>query len=249
MAKRKQDSGGDIPEWVVTYGDLMSLLLCFFILLAAFSELKKEDEYLKVLESIQEALGFRGGLGIADLDYPVMNNMTNRQNDRANYSDERLDADDNTDRNVVGRNNRTSVVHEGSMLAIGGSIPFEPAEYALTPSAMDTVRDEIAPKISGQNYVVYVIGHAWGEQEELSGFSSGELAFRRADAVAQFLVRECGVDPLILRVMSAGAQEPATLASSDVESSSPNRRVQVWQTGRTVDQTHPDPNYTSAGAP
>ncbi|MFG0306357.1 MAG: flagellar motor protein MotB [Phycisphaerales bacterium JB040] len=249
MPKKKRDEGSEIPEWVVTYGDLMSLLLCFFILLAAFSELKEEREYRKVLESIQEALGFRGGLGIADLDYPVMNNMTNRQNDRANYSDQMLDADDNINSNVVGRNNRTSVVHEGSMLAIGGSIPFEPGEYALTPSARDAVRDEIAPKIAGQNYVVYVIGHAWGEQEELSGFDAGELAFRRADAVAEYMVRECGVDPLILRVMSAGAQEPASLSTPGVESASPNRRVQVWQTGRTVDQTHPDPNYTSAGVP
>ena len=57
MAKRKKAEGGDIPEWVVTYGDLMSLLLCFFILIAAFSEIKKEREYQEVVRSIQEAFG------------------------------------------------------------------------------------------------------------------------------------------------------------------------------------------------
>jgi len=47
MAKRKPIQSPGIPEWVLTYGDLMSLLLCFFILLAAFSELKKEEDFPK----------------------------------------------------------------------------------------------------------------------------------------------------------------------------------------------------------
>ena len=35
----EDDGGGGIPEWVVTFGDLMSLLLCFFVLLLSFSEM------------------------------------------------------------------------------------------------------------------------------------------------------------------------------------------------------------------
>jgi chemotaxis protein MotB len=31
-----------IPEWVVTFGDMMSLLLTFFILLVSISEIKEE---------------------------------------------------------------------------------------------------------------------------------------------------------------------------------------------------------------
>ena len=42
MAKKGRPPPPGVPEWVVTYGDLMSLLLCFFILLAAFSEIKQE---------------------------------------------------------------------------------------------------------------------------------------------------------------------------------------------------------------
>lgn len=247
--KKKPDSSGDIPEWVVTYGDLMSLLLCFFILLAAFSELKEEREYRKVLESIQEAFGFKGGIGIADLDFPFDQAMTSRQNERANRHDQRLNTDTNWESNVVGRNSKTSVVQEGSMLTIGGSVPFEEAETALTPSAKDLLKNSVAPQIQGQNYIVYVVGHAWGEREAESGFDYNELGYHRAKAVADFLVRECGVDPLILRVMSAGAEEPVTLSPNPVEVTPGNRRVQVWQTGRTVDQTHPDPNFTSAGVP
>lgn len=247
--KKKKDTSGEIPEWVVTYGDMMSLLLCFFILLAAFSELKEEKEYRKVLESIQEAFGMRGGLGIADLDYPFDQAMTSRRSELAANRDKKLDTDTNYESNVVGRNAKTSVVQEGTMLTIGGSIPFEEAEVILTPSAKDTLRNSVVPNIKGQNYIVYVVGHAWGEREAESGFDYNELGYQRAKAVSDFMVRECGVDPLILRVMSAGAEEPMSLTPNPVEVTPGNRRVQVWQTGRTVDQAHPDPNFTSAGVP
>ena len=49
--KHKQEKG--IPEWVVTFGDMMSLLLCFFILLQMFSEVKKDEEYQRVITAIK----------------------------------------------------------------------------------------------------------------------------------------------------------------------------------------------------
>ena len=47
---RNEDQGGGIPEWVVTFGDMMSLLLTFFIMLVSLSEIKEE------LEKIDELL-------------------------------------------------------------------------------------------------------------------------------------------------------------------------------------------------
>ena len=40
--RRAKPAVPGVPEWVVTFGDMMSLLLCFFILLQMFSELKKD---------------------------------------------------------------------------------------------------------------------------------------------------------------------------------------------------------------
>ncbi len=36
---KRQRRGGLIPPWMVTYADLMSLLLCFFVLLLSFAEI------------------------------------------------------------------------------------------------------------------------------------------------------------------------------------------------------------------
>ena len=41
MAVEEDDAGG-IPERVVSFGDLMSLLLTFFIMLVSLSEIKKD---------------------------------------------------------------------------------------------------------------------------------------------------------------------------------------------------------------
>lgn len=242
--KRKKASGGDIPEWVVTYGDLMSLLLCFFILLAAFSELKQEREFRKVLEKIQEALGFQGGMGMTRTRDTTENSMLSFQPEQAKRDGQKRNTDENTQSSVRGRKPKTSVVTEGKRITVGGSIPFQPGSYQLSQAAKDMLRQEVTPRIKDQQFIVQIVGHAWGSGEEQSGMGLDELAFHRAQAVKDFLVRESGVDPLILRVESAGASEPVSLQVGSGDAATSNRRVQVYLTGRTVGQAHPDPNFT-----
>lgn len=45
-----------VPEWMVTYGDMMTLLLCFFVLLFIFSK-SDVEKYRSAVGSIQEAFG------------------------------------------------------------------------------------------------------------------------------------------------------------------------------------------------
>lgn len=53
-AAKKQDAG--IPAWVMTFADLMSLLLAFFVLLFSFSEMDK-NIYKELAGSLKEAFG------------------------------------------------------------------------------------------------------------------------------------------------------------------------------------------------
>ena len=52
--EKKQDPG--IPAWVMTFADLMSLLLAFFVLLFSFSEMDK-NIYKELAGSLKEAFG------------------------------------------------------------------------------------------------------------------------------------------------------------------------------------------------
>ena len=58
MAVEQEDDAGGIPEWVVTFGDMMSLLLTFFIMLVSLSEIKQEEIFQAMVESIQRKFGY-----------------------------------------------------------------------------------------------------------------------------------------------------------------------------------------------
>lgn len=247
MAKRKEPPKAQVPEWVVTFGDLMSLLLCFFILLAAFSELKQPREYQKVLDAIREALGVQGGMGVSQVRESTSNAMVNFFEEKAKRDGDLRNTNENVDPSVVGRQEKSAIIQEGARQAVGGSILFEPGSAELSRAAKEMLRNEVAPKIKGLNYICPIVGHAWGIEDRRNGHTHHALAWDRAMAVHDFLVRECGVDESILRPESAGLHEPLALRPAAGQDDGINRRVQIYQTGRTTDQVHPDPNFTGAG--
>ena len=61
MSQPEEDSAPGVPEWVVTYGDMMSLLLTFFIMLVSMSKLKDDGRVQAMLDSIREAFGPTSG--------------------------------------------------------------------------------------------------------------------------------------------------------------------------------------------
>lgn len=58
MARKKQEGGGGAPEWLVTFADLMSLLVCFFVLIISFSIQDKQKLQI-VAGSMRDAFGVK----------------------------------------------------------------------------------------------------------------------------------------------------------------------------------------------
>ncbi len=58
MAKKEKGGGSDIPEWLVTFADLMSILVCFFVLLISFS-IQDKEKLQVVAGSMREAFGIK----------------------------------------------------------------------------------------------------------------------------------------------------------------------------------------------
>jgi chemotaxis protein MotB len=56
MAAKKPKSGSDIPEWLVTFADLMSILVCFFVLIISFS-IQDQQKLQVVAGSMKDAFG------------------------------------------------------------------------------------------------------------------------------------------------------------------------------------------------
>ena len=55
MARKKKQAPAGAPQWMVTYGDMMTLLLCFFVIIVSMSEIKKDERFQEVIESIRSA--------------------------------------------------------------------------------------------------------------------------------------------------------------------------------------------------
>lgn len=249
MPKRKPPEQPGVPEWVLTYGDLMSLLLCFFILLAAFSEIKQPREYQRVLDAIKEALGSSGGIGLSRLNESDRNSIVSLLSEQAKREGQKRSSDEAHDPAVPGRQPKAQVLQPSDRIAIGAALEFEAGSYEVTAAMQQQLKFDIAPKIRGIRYIVYVSGHAWGQEDRArSGMDYNELSFRRAQAVVDYLTQECQIDPQILRVLAAGDQEPAPGGLNLDDASVANRRVQLYQTGLTVGELHPDPNFTGRGS-
>jgi len=57
MALDEEDRSPEAPLWYVTYGDMMTLLLTFFIMIASFSEVREQEKYQAVAKSIHRQFG------------------------------------------------------------------------------------------------------------------------------------------------------------------------------------------------
>jgi len=51
------DSPRGVPDWFVTFADMMALLLTFFLMLLSCSELKSEEKYQALMDSFQRQFG------------------------------------------------------------------------------------------------------------------------------------------------------------------------------------------------
>lgn len=243
MPKKRQKSGGDIPEWVVTYGDLMSLLLCFFILLAAFSELKQDRDFQDVIKSIQEAFGYQGGIGEIDTDTPPnQSNITQaiefitRVNREKNSSENRSVAPSGPDPS-------TRHLTDGVKTVVGTEITFSAGSADLTAPAREYIVNEVVPKLRDVKFKVEIRGHAFGRQDRAAAGDLDAMSYQRAKAIKDFLVTQ-GIASGRLIVSAIGNAEPRTVDVGSAAGMAANRRVQIIMTEIVADQVHPDPNFT-----
>jgi chemotaxis protein MotB len=235
MAKRRDKKSGGVPEWVVTYGDMMSLLLCFFILLASLSELK-DDEIEPVLEAIREAFGQTEGQGFAPMEEMPLQSVIEKLEQTALYREEIPKRSVTDDPGVDGRDTTVTRVREGLQFTVGGLITFEPGSAELKPQAREALQ-KVGRTIQGQNNKIEIRGHAAGADLPAdSPYNSlWDLSFARARAAADYLTGEAiGVDPRRLRLVGCGDTEPLVARVYDPTQLQVNRRVEVIVTESLV---------------
>lgn len=250
MAIKKKDKkgGGDIPEWIVTFGDMMSLLLCFFILLAAFSELKREHEYQRVITAVREAFGYSGGVGVMPSDDPPLRSMIEMLETLAqkNLKDQKISQSE--EQGIQGKRTKVTRVHDGLQFTIGGSLTYEPGSAELKEGAKEELL-KIAKVLRGRNNKISIRGHAANKVlAPDSRFTDlRDLSYFRAKSVADFLRSEGGLRDEVLVVDARGATEPLALRKYSVDEQTENRRVEIIMTEAMASDLNKDRLYSDEG--
>ncbi len=237
VKKKQKEGGGDIPEWVVTFGDMMSLLLCFFILLQMFSELKRDHEYQRVVTAVKEAFGYEGGIGVLPVDDPPLKSMIEVLETIAAKNNRELSKiSSNPEAGMDGPHTRVTKIREGIVFTIGGPSMFEP----LSAEIRAGVRAEIlklVPMLAGRMNKVDIRGHAASKYipEGSQWASLDELSFARAEAVKNVLL-EAGIDDRVFRLAAVGDREPVNPRADREADLAENRRVEVILTEVLIDE-------------
>jgi len=235
MAKKCKCPPAGAPLWVMTYGDMMSLLLCFFILLAAMANFDDRDKlFMAAIAAIRKAFGDTGQSGyFPDNEVDFKSFMVQFEtfyipNKEKNYghSDEP---------GIDGKFYRVKKVRDGVEVAVGGPIAFGRFSAEIEPDA-DAWLAQLAGELKGKKNKLDIRGHATNEPLPLESQYRDplDLGYARARAVRDRLV-ELGVDPRAIRISSAGSYEPVVRQTYNDARRAANRRVEILVTQALID--------------
>ena len=157
--KRQPKQNPGIQMWVVTFGDMMKLLLCFFILLQMFSELKRDREYQRVVTAIKEAFGYSGGVGVLPIDDPPIRSMIERLEQMAVRQYEETKTSQSPTQSIDGVHARVKKVREGLVFTIGGPSTFDEFSAEVKPSVREEL-EKLSILLAGRTNKIVIRGHA-----------------------------------------------------------------------------------------
>lgn len=228
MAIPEEPKAG-IPEWIVTYGDMMSLLLTFFIMLVSMSELKQNDKFQGIADSLHQHFGYDTTTSTVVPGELRPRNSTFAALALAGRS-KRVGAMEGTakERSTTGTQPRVRIIRPGNRTTIGTVVFFAEPATELSPQNQEELT-QLAAVLGGKPQKIEIRGHT-SQRPLAAGEQAGdhwELAYRRSHATMQFLVEQLKIDPQRIRISVAGPYEPAYI-SSDPERMRENPRVEVF---------------------
>jgi chemotaxis protein MotB len=197
MGKFKEDAKQPVPAWLVSFGDMMTLILTFFILLVSLAAQQDAGLVADGIGSFMVALNSHGldGVMTDEEKLSIFNEYRRRFNLPPEKSLERRpqEMDDASDMELV-KAQLAKALEPHDELTQPTIAVFDPDSAVLTSAAknyLDRVADTLRP---GLGQALSLEGHALDAAESF-GRDNARLAVARAAAVRDYLVREHGFAP------------------------------------------------------
>jgi chemotaxis protein MotB len=227
IVERDEEEGA--PAWVVTFGDLMSLLLCFFVLMLSFSEMDR-NKYRIVSGSLANAFGIQRKVPV--FESPKGQKMIAKEFDQAiiltkieDVIDPILNELENEFKELKGF---VDVEVKGNEVTIRllGEITFNTAKAEIRPPFIPLLQKigEVLAQTKGE---IIIAGHTDNVPYKGGRFVSNlGLSIARAGSVAEFLLGTSTIDPVRISTMGFGEYRPLA-SNATSEGRQKNRRVEI----------------------
>lgn len=182
------------PGWIVTFSDMITLLLTFFVLLVSMADKQVEDhKFMRGQVALRQAFTAFGLPG-----FPIRRGGSQMDHQKSKYAvpdgqdekeDRSLDAETEMLRRVL-MDIETMMTISPSQIAglnkkfIPTNIKFPAGTSLLTSDAKEkllTLCEQVTINYSGQDPIIYVLGLAAGEKDTQAQWA---LSAERAQAVA-----------------------------------------------------------------
>jgi chemotaxis protein MotB len=229
-AKAPEPAGESAPMWIVSFADLVTLLMSFFVVLYA---LKQGGAAQQAATAAAIAVQFGADAPPADATDAVSLEMDRRMGRPLPPMTHDRGRDDNPPKGAEGRDPQVTKIRDGKEITSGATIEFAQGSAQVSPEA-DKVASQIAELVRGQLNILLIKGHISADEAALRPDDPNGmiLSMQRAEAVADKLAAD-GIDRRILRPVACGPFEPLKTATYTSETQAANRRAEVFSTEAT----------------
>jgi chemotaxis protein MotB len=235
-AAAPEPAGESAPMWIVSFADLVTLMMSFFVVLYALKQGGTKQQ-LETTAQIKTKFGWtadplsddpldRVGRRIQGIPEPVYDRNPGNTSTPADGAD--------------GSNPHVTTIRAGKEMVTGGKLTFDSGQSVLSADAKGTLA-QIAQKIRGLSNVLMIKGHVSADELSLipDDPNGMGLSFRRASVVADELAR-LGIDRRVLRPVACGSFEPVKTGAYDPATQRLNRRAEVFTTDYTASDYFPE---------
>jgi len=238
--KKKVDSPPPgAPLWMTTYGDMITLVLCFFILLFAYSS-TDTVKWKMVVSSLKGSIGvLDGGETLnetdllnqgADPDSISESILTSVEESQQEDVQELLEIIEQLKAELSEEISQGEIIvqlnERGVLIRLQDTLLFDSGLANLRPDAMVAL-SEVANTLRGMDRYYRIEGHTDDIPTNARTYATNwELSAARATNVLRYLVESGGMDPYRMSGGVYGEYYPL-VANEDAESRQKNRRVDI----------------------
>lgn len=228
------DQPAGVADWVVTYGDMMSLLLTFFIMLVSMSEIREEERYELMVEAMRKRFGHDSSV-VSMIPGPTSPRNSPVEKLASMGRARRVDTMRGGDRvrAPVGEHPRVRAIRSADQRTLGGEIVFAEGEWEISEANQRVLR-ATAQEIGGKPQKIEIRGHTSTLPllKDSPFKTHWDLAYARCVTTMEYLVN-LGIDAKRIRISVAADKEPKHI-SPDPLLRRQNPRVEVFMLDEMV---------------